>query len=336
MGPSDGSTLEHTGAADAGSTALTWSVGAVAQRLHVSPSTLRTWERRYGLGPTERTKGGHRRYSESDISRVELLHGLIGRGVAARTAARLAATHDAAPVAHPTTTADVEGVLEAPELFAADVFTSAARLDGGRLTRLVAAVIVAHGVIDAWDDYLRPAVAHVADAVADGIVGLDAEHLVCDTLATELRAHVRAWPDLDRRHAGVVLATLEDDAHALPVVALQAALAGRGVACHSFGARLPAEALANVIALIHPAVVFLWSTSPQRSDDHVWRVSSVARDDALVVLAGPGWPGRMQGEEPRRVARPASLAASVDLVLARLATQVGSTDENLPASSIEP
>lgn len=299
--------------------ALTWSVGAVAERLHVSASTLRTWERRYGLGPTERTKGGHRRYSESDISRVELLHGLISRGVAPRTAARLAATQDTPPVAHPSSTAEVEGALEAPQLFAADVFASAARLDGGRLSRLLAAVVLEHGVIEAWDVYLRPALRHVAEAGADGTIGIDAEHLVSDTLATELRAYVRAWPDLDRKHAGVLLATVEDDPHSLAVVALQAALAGRGVACHSFGARLPAGALANVIASIHPAVVFLWSDATKPADDHVWQVASAARADALVVLGGAGWPSPMFHEEPSRVARPTSLADMVEVVLARLA-----------------
>ncbi|WP_229052694.1 MerR family transcriptional regulator [Aeromicrobium sp. Leaf350] len=320
----DEPTLEHPGepAHDEGS-ALTWSVGAVARRLHVSPSTLRTWERRYGLGPTDRTKGGHRRYSESDISRVELLHGLIGRGVAPRTAATLAATHDATPVAHPTPSADVHDALEAPQLFAADVFTSAARFDSVRLGRLLAAVVVEVGVIDAWDAYLQPALHHVRQAVVDGIIGLDAEHLVSDTLATELRAYVRASPDLDRSHAGVILATVDDDPHSLPVVALQAALAGRGVACHSFGARLPAGALANVIASVHPAVVSLWSSSPKEADDHVWQVSSAARADALVVLGGPGWPARMHHESAARVARPVNLAGTVDVVLARLADRTG-------------
>ncbi len=311
--------LEPPGSAEAEVSGLAWSVGAVAQRLHVSPSTLRTWERRYGLGPTERTKGGHRRYSESDISRVELLHGLIGRGVAPRTAARLAANQGVTPVAHPASTADVADALEAPELFAADVLTAAARFDGGRLSRLLAVVVMEHGVIDAWDTYLQPALRHVRESVADGIIGVDAGHLVSDTLATELRAYVRAWPDLDRRHAGVLLATVEDDPHSLPVVALQAALAGRGVASHSFGARLPAGALANVIATVHPAVVFLWSTTPMSPDDHVWQVSSAARADALVVLAGPGWPARMHHEEPKRVARPTTLAVTVDVVLKRLA-----------------
>ena len=43
---------------------IEWPVGVVADWLGIPASTLRTWERRYGLGPSERTRGGHRRYTE--------------------------------------------------------------------------------------------------------------------------------------------------------------------------------------------------------------------------------------------------------------------------------
>ena len=85
---------------DAGSD-LTWGVGAVSSRLSVTASTLRTWERRYGVGPSFRTQGGHRRYTELDIDRVELMRRLLARGISARDAARVARTldHDALELA---------------------------------------------------------------------------------------------------------------------------------------------------------------------------------------------------------------------------------------------
>src|SRR5690348_7457435 len=47
---------------------LGWPVAHVAARVGVSISTLRSWERRYGLGPSGRTEGGHRRYTTDDIA----------------------------------------------------------------------------------------------------------------------------------------------------------------------------------------------------------------------------------------------------------------------------
>ncbi|MCX0246766.1 MerR family DNA-binding transcriptional regulator, partial [Streptomyces drozdowiczii] len=37
------------------------TTGDVARRLGVAPTTVRTWDRRYGLGPEAHTGGRHRR-----------------------------------------------------------------------------------------------------------------------------------------------------------------------------------------------------------------------------------------------------------------------------------
>src|SRR3954447_23880652 len=63
-------------------------VTAAARRLGVSASTLRSWERRYGLGPSLRTPGGHRRYSATDLAALQRLQQLIAAGRATATAAR--------------------------------------------------------------------------------------------------------------------------------------------------------------------------------------------------------------------------------------------------------
>ena len=39
------------------------SAGAVARRLGVAVTTLRTWHQRYGLGPSQHVPGQHRRYT---------------------------------------------------------------------------------------------------------------------------------------------------------------------------------------------------------------------------------------------------------------------------------
>src|ERR1700733_6505533 len=67
-----------------------FSVGTVARRLGGAPSTLRTWNRRYGIGAGELSPGKHRRYTAEDITRLEHMQKLILRG---------APPADAAPVA---------------------------------------------------------------------------------------------------------------------------------------------------------------------------------------------------------------------------------------------
>lgn len=68
------------------------AVAAVARRLGVAPATLRTWDRRYGLGPSLRTTGSHRRYGVEDVARLDLMRRLVNSGVAPGDAARAALT----------------------------------------------------------------------------------------------------------------------------------------------------------------------------------------------------------------------------------------------------
>ena len=71
-----------------------WSVGAVAERLEVPTATLRSWDRRYGVGPSHHSAGGHRRYTEQDVHRVAAMQGYVALGVPVLTAARVARALD--------------------------------------------------------------------------------------------------------------------------------------------------------------------------------------------------------------------------------------------------
>ncbi|MFE5310729.1 MerR family transcriptional regulator [Isoptericola sp. NPDC056605] len=78
----------HGGGSRASSAGL--AVAAVARRLGVAPATLRTWDRRYGLGPSARTAGSHRRYTPEDVARLLVMRRLTLEGVAPVDAAKAA------------------------------------------------------------------------------------------------------------------------------------------------------------------------------------------------------------------------------------------------------
>lgn len=66
------------------------TVAAVARRLGIAPATLRTWDRRYGLGPSEHASGSHRRYGPEDVARLEFMQHALLRGASPAEAARYA------------------------------------------------------------------------------------------------------------------------------------------------------------------------------------------------------------------------------------------------------
>lgn len=69
---------------------LRLTVAAAARRLGIAPATLRTWDRRYGLGPSDHAPGRHRRYAPDDVARLELMQHALVRGASAADAARYA------------------------------------------------------------------------------------------------------------------------------------------------------------------------------------------------------------------------------------------------------
>src|SRR5688572_8843169 len=96
-GPMDDSQTERDGVADRSSLVadepfsaeLEWAVGSVAGQLDIPAATLRSWDRRYGVGPSQRTEGGHRRYNGEDVRRVYVMGQFTARGVPAQAAARV-------------------------------------------------------------------------------------------------------------------------------------------------------------------------------------------------------------------------------------------------------
>jgi DNA-binding transcriptional MerR regulator/methanogenic corrinoid protein MtbC1 len=91
------------------------TVAAVARRLGVAPSTLRTWDRRYGLGPSAHTAGSHRRYSASDLARLVVMRRLTGEGVPPAEAAQIAATSGVPGPAGPPAPTPLEAALQADD-----------------------------------------------------------------------------------------------------------------------------------------------------------------------------------------------------------------------------
>jgi len=63
------------------------TAGAVARRLGIAVTTLRTWHQRYGLGPSHHVPGRHRRYTPEDMDRLQVMRRLTAQGVAPAEAA---------------------------------------------------------------------------------------------------------------------------------------------------------------------------------------------------------------------------------------------------------
>ena len=85
-----------------------------------------------------------------------------------------------------------------------------------------------------------------------------AEHLLSLAAIAEFSRYTADLPG-QARHRAVLLASAEGEKHSLPLHALAAGLAERGIDSRILGPDLPYHALTAAVQRIGPAVVFLWS-----------------------------------------------------------------------------
>ena len=325
-----------------------FSVGAVARRLGVAPSTLRTWNRRYGIGAGELSPGKHRRYTSEDITRLEHMQKLILRGAAPADAARAAMAGPLAPV--PAAQAEPDGAeawmaaarteggepggravvlvpggaeagagdggrepgesasagwpaarpgpghgsggqrlaLPGASPAARGLARAALALDGRQISEAIRAALAHDGSVRTWEDLLLPVLSGLGNRFEHTGTCVEAEHLLSVATLAEFSRHTADLPGL-MEHRAVLLASAEGDQHSLPLHALAAALAERGVDSRILGPDLPYFALAAAVQRIGPGVVFLWSQARGTGDPAALPDLFPRRPGARLILGGPGW-----------------------------------------------
>ncbi|MFI8259771.1 MerR family transcriptional regulator [Streptomyces sp. NPDC085665] len=288
------------------------STGAVARRLGVSPTTLRSWERRYAIGPARREPGRHRRWTPGDIARLELMCRLTADGVPPAEAARAAlggGTGARGAVAGPTATPGGPDALPLgavrPEC--RGLSRAAVRLDAPTVAELLEAALAENGLVTAWEEVIAPTLHAVGRKWATaGERYVEVEHLLSWQISAALH-RIRPLPE-PPRSPPVLLACVPGEQHSLPVEALTAALGQRGVPARMFGAALPAEALHDAVRRTGPRGVVLWAQSRTTADPALARsVAGIewglrgARARPALLLAGPGWGADAVGPRTERL-----------------------------------
>ena len=243
-----------------------YTVRAVAERLGVPVPTLRSWTRRYGIGPGEHRPGTHRTYTEADIAVLERMVGHIAAGASPSSAAAVARSGSVA-----SKPLDVESIVAA-----------AHRLDAADLLATLSEHFTTHGVVTTWESLCRPAFAEIVreQAAAGGCI--DVEHVLSWAVITSLhRVPVASAP------ISVLLACAEHELHTMPLEVLRAALAERSVQSVVLGSVPPAALTDALRRAPTRTVVVLWANSSDTADAEVFRAAD--RPGTRIFVAGTGW-----------------------------------------------
>lgn len=259
------------------------TVAAVARRVGVAPATLRTWDRRYGLGPSEHQEGEHRRYCPHDLARLMMMRRLIVAGVAPAEAAEQARTcEETIPLKKIVKEFEVrEEVVDA-------LYKALEGFDRAFVETTINHEIDTYGVEGAWTDVIVPTLFLIGEEWQNNQKGIEVEHLFSEILkhtmhkrVIELKKPINPRP--------VLLASVGEELHSLPIYALAAALCERNIQTYVLGARTPLEALSAMVSRCAPPAVFLWAQLAKNAEEKYWREIPAIRPAPRIVVGGPGW-----------------------------------------------
>ena len=263
---------------------LRLSVAAVARRLGVAPGTLRTWDRRYGLGPTERTAGEHRKYSKADLARLLYMHKLVISGVSPAEAAQLAVNHVASA---PDLEFNALPLVDT-ELVSA-LLRAAQALDRSAVDQIIRSRINQDGTVLTWTNLLVPMLAMIGEEWERSGEGIASEHMVSEVIKSVLSERIVV--ERPRNEIPALLACVGEELHSLAITALAAALAEEGIQVQFLGARTPIEAIVEVVRRSAPPAIFLWAQLPENAQLAKSATLPVVRPTPRIILGGPGWEG---------------------------------------------
>ena len=318
------------------------SVAAVARRMGVAPATLRTWDRRYGVGPSEHRPGSHRRYGPTDLARLEHMRRLVIAGISPAEAARaarelvideatLSPVTAVPPPPTPGRTTEGSGggdsagragggrVVPIPggDPAARGLARAAQALDTAACASIIDESLDRRGAVWTWDNLLVPVLVGIGQQWDKDGRGIEVEHALSAAVQDALSIKVRETP-IPLGHRSVLLTCAPDEMHSLVLWAVAAALAERGIGSRILGAGLPTPALRSAVQRLGPAVVFIWAQIPGTADPSQLAAIPTVRPAPALLIGGPGWREQPDGL-PDRVIRVTDLTDTVG----RIAHAVG-------------
>ena len=233
------------------------TVSSVADELGVSASTLRTWERRYGLGPERREAGSRRRYQPEDVERLRAMVNHVHAGLpAAEAAKRALADVSARPANGPLNAAQLRSVALADNL--------------PRLEAALEAAVASHGLVHTWSRFVEPTLKSLRSTPGGDPVGCPPALMLLNAFQRVCRSvhHSRPARSLV---GGDRVALIADALHETPAQVIGVALAWYGcdvrlLSSENYGGVRAADRFREYVRAGVPALTVVLGHGPACAD----------------------------------------------------------------------
>ncbi len=226
------------------------SVSSAARLCGVSPSTLRAWERRYGVVEPIRTEGGYRVYDDAALRRLTRMSSLIASGWSPRHAAAYVMNENGEGEGGLPVGASVEEVRPDPvpptpeeEAEHIEVILQAAEsLDAPRVSDELDFVFSIHAFDDLVDNWLGPVLTATGHAWQSGRLSVAGEHFLTAGIERRLAHYFEEAGQTRGTGPRVVIGLPRGARHSLGSFAFATSLRRNGCQVTYLGADVPTDA----------------------------------------------------------------------------------------------
>lgn len=260
-----------------------YPIGAVARRTGLSEHVLRMWELRYRAIVPDRSGGRHRRYSERDIRRVQLLRTAQQRGLAIGEVAGLTDAEIIRLVYHGTAGASAVPLARQMQ----DCEQAISALDPWRLTATLHRAVMNYGYVAVVEHLIAPVMRRIGARWSSGDLEPHHEHLATTTFRAFLDAAL-GMQRLSVEAPMAVAGTASGEHHELGILAAAVVAAGEGWRVVYLGADVPAAGIVATAAAHRPGAVLISMTRcpPPPAVLHDLRVVVGSIESGTIVLCG--------------------------------------------------
>lgn len=263
------------------SAAPRYNMQAVERATGLSPRTLRSWERRYGMPDPARDTVGRRLYSDRDVALIRWLTEQVQRGVSVgRAVAMLSEKGTGVDHGHPGPDMD---------RLQLQLLQSIDWMDEEEATRILSASLEAAPVDAVVLDLIQPVLYRVGDLWAAGRMSVASEHfgtnLLRSTLTDLLRRSHQPW-----RPHHILVGCGPGEMHDVGALVLALFLRHAGFRVTYLGANLEGETLSADLERIRPRAVCLSATTAGAASALVTLYTTISRTfHGILAYGGPAF-----------------------------------------------
>jgi len=259
-----------------------YTIAEVEERTGLSSALLRQWERRYGFPRPERSPGGHRLYSETDLEALRHIKQWIAEGVAPAQAVKRY----------------LEGLTQEgprpPEALSRELEEALLRADTEAAERVLSEAYKLHPIETVVMEVISPCLRRIGDGWHMGRVSTAQEHFA----STYLRGSLQGLLSLMGGSLGptLVVSTLPGEQHEIGSLITALFLRRAGYTVHYLGPNTPLADLKLFAERTGAKAVVLSAAQPISLES---LPQEALRGLAPVVVVG----GRAAASDPRLVER---------------------------------